>query len=107
DDGVYLVLAQRALEQLLVAHVTADDLHPFQQSGAIEVALRDPVAHQADDLGLEAQQPAHDPSTHKSGAAGDQDRAVLPERTGGAQGQTFHGALPLSHSPSSMRTSRR
>ena len=52
EDGVDLVLAEGALEGLEVADVAADDVHADRAAPAAhQLALRHPVAHQADDVG--------------------------------------------------------
>ena len=42
DDGVDLVLAQRPLQQRLVADVAADQVHPADQVRLDQLALREP-----------------------------------------------------------------
>ena len=51
EHRVDLVLAERALEQRLIADVAADDLDALEQAAAHELGLRHPVAHEADDVG--------------------------------------------------------
>ena len=62
EHGTDLVLAEHALEQRLVAHVAAHHADPLQQACADQLALRHPVAEQADHVGAELDQTPHEPA---------------------------------------------
>ena len=66
-------------EQRRVAEVAADDTHFRDQAAAHELAVRQAVTHQADDLGARFHQSTHEPRTDEAGRPGDEDRTVLPE----------------------------
>ena len=66
------------------------------RTGAHQLALRDPVADQADDIRAGFDKRLHQPAADQAGGAGDEDRAVLPE---GRSFATLSRALcPLVHS---------
>ena len=95
DDGVDLVFAEHALQQRLVAHVAADDLHPFELPRPHQLALRHPVAHQADDVGARRRRGARTSQepTRPVAPVTSVGRST-PEGLGRRHCQTFQGALP-------------
>ena len=48
DDSVDLILAQCAFQDFAVSHVSAHDFDLFDQTGADQFALRNPIADEAD-----------------------------------------------------------
>src|SRR5512140_854075 len=76
---VDLVLAQYALEQRLIAHVSAHDDDLRSERPAQEKTLRHPVPHQAHNRCLALDKPACEPSAEKPGRTRDQGRPVPPE----------------------------
>ena len=80
EDRRDLVLAERALERLLIAHVAADDADPVEQSGGDQLRARHPVAHQATTSAPGASELPHEPAAEQAGGAGHEDGPVAPER---------------------------
>ena len=93
EDGVDLVFAQGALEQVLVADIAAHDLDPIDQAGPHQLALRHPVADQAHHIRAALQQAPYQPAAEQPRGARDQRRTVAPE----VHSQIFHGASPFAH----------
>ncbi len=44
EDGLDFVFAERAFEEVAIAHVAADDVDGFESAGAHDFALRHPIA---------------------------------------------------------------
>ena len=78
-------------------------VHAIERARADSLALRHPVAHEADDVRVAREQALDEPAAEQARRAGDEHRAVEPV---GVAHQTLQGALPLCHSPSSSSTSR-
>ena len=50
EDGIDLVFAEDTFEEVAGADIAADYFDPFEQPGANQLALGNPVAYQADDV---------------------------------------------------------
>ncbi len=98
------VLAQSAFDECLMSDSAPDDAYTIEPPAAHQLAVGDPVAHEADDFRALLDEGGHEPAAEKSGGAGDQGGPIAPKR---AHGQIFHGARPLDHSDSSCLLSRR
>ena len=109
NDRVDFVFAQHALQQRLVAHVPAYAGHFLQQAGTHQLALRRPIAYQADNLGPGRHHTTHKPTAHQPGGARNKRGAIPPKLTVErlAHAHTLHGGLPLCHRLRSRRTSRK
>lgn len=81
DDGLHLVLAEGAFEEGLVGDIAADEGDAIAEAAAEEVGARLLVADEADDVGAEVDEAAHDPAADETGAAGDEGGSIAPERS--------------------------
>ena len=62
DDGVDLILAERAFHQRLTAHIAIYDLHAIEQTRAHEFTLRHPITHDTNDVGFGRKQLSDEPA---------------------------------------------
>ena len=95
-DDFDFILTKRALNEIAVGDIPAHGIDLFDAPAADEFALRNPVAHEANDVRTRFKQLLHQPRTEQSGAAGDEDRAISPKRIHSAH--TFHGVFSLAQS---------
>ena len=107
DDRIYLVLAQSALQKLLVGDVAPDDLHFVQMARADHLAVGYPVPDEADDIRACRHQRFHQPPADKARRAGYEGRAVPPKLFISLYHQTFQGAWPDCHRFSKIFFSRK
>ena len=91
NDRIDLVLAQRALDERLVAHAALHGSDLLGKSGTDELGLGDGVANQAYDIGASRNETLHQPGADETGGARDEGRPIHPEA--GIYCQIRHGAL--------------
>ena len=78
EDGVDLVLVDRALERVVVLEAAVDDRGAPDVAAANELGLRIPVAHERDDVRAVSEQALDEPRSDDAGGAGDEDAAFGP-----------------------------
>ena len=76
---VGLVLAEGALESRLVRHIAPHDLYLVEQTGAHQLAFRDPIAHQASNISAGRGQSPDQPGPHQARSACNKNRPVEPK----------------------------
>ena len=77
--GVDLIFAEHSLQNRLIAHIAAHNLHLVYQTCAHQFTLRYPVAHEAHHVGACLEQSSHEPAAKQSTSARHESRTVLPE----------------------------
>jgi hypothetical protein len=80
EHDVDLVFAERALHERLLADVPAHEAYAVDELAAEELTLRNPIAHQTDNVCARLDEAANEPSAKEPGRAGDECRPVAPER---------------------------
>ena len=74
-----LILPERPLETIQVTHVTAHDRYFAEQATPIHLSLRNPVAHETDDISPGTHQPPNQPPSDEARRTRDEDSLIAPE----------------------------
>src|SRR6516164_9734769 len=103
NDSIDFMFPQRSLEQGSVRNVAADNLDAIDQTRAYELALRNPIAYEADDIGFAVDQPANQRPPYQARCPSNKCWPVAPER---GHCHVFQGARPSCHKLCNKRLSR-
>src|SRR2546423_1766506 len=79
ENGLDLVLGERALEQWLILGGAADDVDAGEETGPGQLGAAHLITHQTDDVSTALDEGLCGPGADEAGAAGDEDTAGAPE----------------------------
>src|SRR5262249_53559406 len=91
NDRINLILAERALDERLVAHAPLNCSDALAKPGTDKFGLRNRVSHETHDIGADRNESFHQPSADQPGGPGDESGTIRPEPA--SYCQIRHGAL--------------